>query len=103
MHAPSPSTRQLCSLARKLSELDIPLEPLSEVHSHLKSALEKRIDDLQKKALVRWRTHVREWHIQSKFIFRYLKNVSPVKATCINLPTGPTSSPYAVVHALQRY
>ena len=39
LHTTNPSARQKCSLARKLAEFDIPLEPIEHVHKRLQEAL----------------------------------------------------------------
>ena len=59
----TPSARQLCSLATKLAELDIPLEPLDSVLPALKNALSRLVDSKQKQALARSRKHVATWHL----------------------------------------
>ena len=102
LHTERPSARQLCSLARKLAELDIPLEPLDSVLPALKIALSRLDDSKHKQAFARWRKHVATWHPQSKSLFRYLKNLAPAKATCLDDGNHVTSSFSQVTSALQR-
>ena len=86
----------------RLLELVPPQSP-SHAHKMVDDAIHRYLDHLQEMALKKWRERVRTWHSQTKQLYVYLRNETPMKSLAMSLPEGITTSTGQMFRALEEY
>ena len=83
--------------------LQIQAESLEEADELLAARLKTYLDDVQKHAILEWKTKVRAWGIHPKELFQFPRNMPPAKTSMLLMPDRVPTHPAALAKAFHTY
>ena len=89
----SNSIQQWKSLGRKCKVLGVDARTLDELEARLMDCMKRHLENRQKAAIKDWKERAAAWSLNSRQLFRYLRNLPPSKAAAIAGDMGVTSHP----------
>ena len=97
------SPNGVASLNRKLFSLKLPNGSLEEILKSLQESLGRHLKAKQALAVKEWKGRVQSWGMDSKALFRFIRNEFPPKTICVDSEEGLISHPPKVAEHLSDY